>query len=421
MTLYANCTGTDTVRYAFSKLSNGVGEIYLVSPFFTYDSLITELLEKDILVRIIVRLGPRTSPDALKNLLSNDGIQIRYFTSPEFHSKLYVFGDKFALIGSANLTEAGLQRNREICVEINSEDERFDRLVSLFISYWNQADVLTPERLKKYTRIYEKRNVDIENSKLEKRIIEEFGNLSPMEGIEVGRKQPPKEKVFLESYRRTYQEFLSAFRVLEALYKEDGRRQQPEDIVPLRIEIDSFFSFIREKFAIGDSYQTAPLRHGDSLDIYIKEMLEQWFSQRWDYLDEVIPGNISRIFNRLSTKSSIENASIDEIYDALLVCHSFYDRFRFYLGGHETMKVEFIRDNDLNQIKKVLIYLFHGKDDFIDRMGTCIFNEEYKIYHVGRSVIQELLGWVNKENIPICNGRTVKALRYLGFNVVVFN
>jgi hypothetical protein len=80
-----------------------------------------------------------------------------------------------------------------------------------------------------------------------------------------------------------------------------------------------------------------------------------------------------------------------------------------------------LHDNSLSYIKKVITYLLHGKDDFISRMATCIFDEEYHLHHVGRSIIQELLGWVNRENIPICNGRTVKSLRYLGFNVVIFN
>jgi hypothetical protein len=369
---------------------------------------------------MIVRLGPCTSPDALKNLISKEGIQIRYFTSPEFHSKLYIFGDKVSLIGSANLTDAGLQSNREVCIEVGSNDERFDRLVSLYSSYWNQAEVLTPERLEKYSSVYKQGNVDIGNSQLERRIIDAFGTSSPTEGIQVGRKRATKDKVFLESYRRTYQEFLSAFRTLERFYKEDGRRQHPEDDVPLRIEIDQFLSFIREDFATGDSYGYAPVRHGAELENFIEGLLNEWFYQRWEYLDEYIPKHIARIIKRLSTKSAIEAAIMEEIYDAIDVCHSFHDRFRFYLGGHETMKRNFIQDNDLKQIKKVLIYLLHGKENFITRMGTCIFDEEYKINHVGRSVIQELLGWVNKEDIPICNGRTVKALRYLGFNVVVF-
>ena len=111
---------------------------------------------------------------------------------------------------------------------------------------------------------------------------------------------------------------------------------------------------------------------------------------------------------------------MEEIFEALDVCHSIHDRLRFFPGGHETLKKVFTSENELKQIQKVISYLLHGQDDFITRMGTCIFVESYSIKQIGRSAVQELLGWVNKEDIPICNGRTVKALRYLGFNVVVF-
>jgi len=418
MSLYTNSTGKDTVRNAFYLLSNSVGAIYLACPFFSEDRLITELLDKEIFTRLIVRLGPSTSPVALRSIINRKNIEIRYFTSPLFHSKIYIFGDAVALVGSANLTQRGIQSNREICVEITSEDERFERLLSLYQSYWNQAEVLNSERLKRYDKIYK---VKKENADLEKSVFDEFGEVAPTEGIQVGRKKPSKEKVFLESYRRTYQEFRSAYQEVEAIYKSFGQRQQPEEIVPVRIEIDQFFSFIRKYYATGESYKGAPFRDGQEREEYVKSLIKDWFGQRWDYLDHSIIKNIPRITSRLGTAPSIKAASMDEILDALDVCHSFHDRFRFYLGGDSAMKKAFAEDNKLDKVKDVFIYLLHGSDEFITRMGNCIFEENYSLHHIGRSIIQELLGWVNQENIPICNGRTVKALRYLGFNVVVFN
>jgi hypothetical protein len=324
-------------------------------------------------------------------------------------------------VGSANLTQSGIQSNREICVEIASEDERFERLLSLYQSYWNQAEVLNAERLEQFEKICNKFKVAKENADLEQSVLNQFGEVAPTEGIQVGRKKPSKEKVFLESYHRTYQEFLSAYQEVEAIYKSLGQRQQSEGIVPLRIEIDQFFSFVREHYATGESYKYAPFRHGPERQEYVKSLITDWFGQRWEYLDHNIVENIPRITNRLGSVHSIKAASMDEILDALDVCHSFHDRFRFYLGGVKTMRKAFAEDNNLDTVKKVLIYLLHGSDNFITRMGNCIFDEDYSLHHIGRSVIQESLGWVNQENIPICNGRTVKALRYLGFNVVIFN
>ena len=164
----------------------------------------------------------------------------------------------------------------------------------------------------------------------------------------------------------------------------------------------------------------APIISGREQEEIIKEKLDNWFSQRWNYLDNTIPEHYKRINQTLSSKVHIKNANMEQIFNALDICHSIHDRFRFFLGGHETMKKVFTSENDLKQIQKVISYLLHGQDDFIKRMGTCIFDESYSINQIGRSAVQELLGWVNKEDIPICNGRTVKALRYLGLNVVVF-
>ncbi|MBU4274107.1 MAG: phospholipase D family protein [Planctomycetes bacterium] len=422
MTLYTNTTGKDSVRNAFFKHSQSVPELLIATPFFSYDEIIKETLKlnNECLVRMIVRLGPATSPEALQKIIDNNQVQIRYFTSPQFHSKLYIFGDKVLLVGSANLTSAGFQSNREICIEISPDDDRFDDLLKLYNSYWIQADVLTKERLIEYSKLY-KNSSNSGDYKFENEIKNKFGDISPKEGVQVDKKRISKEKVFLESYRRTYQEFHSAYKSVENIYKKDKRRQQPEEIVPLRIEIDQFFSFVREKYAKGDIWKTAPILGASEQEEIIKEKLEAWFSQRWNYLDNTIPEHIKRINQALSSKSNIENSTMEQIFHALDVCHSIHDRLRFFLGGHETLKKVFTSENDLSQIQKVISYLLHGKDDFITRMGTCIFDDAYSIKQIGRSAVQELLGWVNKEDIPICNGRTVKALRYLGFKVVVFN
>lgn len=186
MLLYTNSTGKDTVRNAFYVLSGGVGSIYLACPFFSEDTLINELLDRGLLLRLIVRLGPSTSPLALRRLIEKENIQIRYFTSPLFHSKIYIFGDRIALVGSANLTQSGIQSNREICVSIDSEDECFQALLSLYQSYWDQAEVLNSDRLDQFGKICSRFKVNKENTELEQSVLKHFGDVAPSEGIQVG-------------------------------------------------------------------------------------------------------------------------------------------------------------------------------------------------------------------------------------------
>jgi hypothetical protein len=124
-----------------------------------------------------------------------------------------------------------------------------------------------------------------------------------------------------------------------------------------------------------------------------------------------------RLKQVFASEQSISEASIEEIVHALCTLHSFHDRLRFYPGGLSTLTQEFIGKNDSKQIKSSLSYLIYGNDDIIERMANLIFNPKYKLNVFGQSNVQELIGWQNKEELPVINGRTTKILRYFGFDV----
>lgn len=420
MTLYTNSSSSKTIRNAFYNSAINNCEVLISSPFFSYSEIINEILNINThcKFKIIVRLGPATSPDALQKIIHFDNILIRYFTSQKFHSKIYIFPEKSAIIGSANLTNQGFQSNNEVCVELDISDYRFDEITKLFYTYWDQAEVLTNERLHTYATLFKLHGKP--EHELEKIIIDKFGESHPKEGISVNKKPKSYEKSYLEHYRRTYQHFHQAFKVVCNIYKAFDKRHHPENIVPLRIEIDQFFSFVREIHATGEKWLNAPILPQNDLELHLKNLLQEWFSLRWKYLDTYIPNHIEIINNALSSKDKIYNSTYDQIYTALDVCHSIHDRFRFFNGGEETQKEQIMNKNNIERMRYSLSYLLYGDEEFITRMGKCIFDDKYTLHGIGRSGIQELLGWVNKEDIPICNGRTVKALRYIGFDITTF-
>jgi hypothetical protein len=50
-------------------------------------------------------------------------------------------------------------------------------------------------------------------------------------------------------------------------------------------------------------------------------------------------------------------------------------------------------------------------------MANSIFDSKYKLNEFGQANVQELVGWCNREDLPIINGRTTKVLRYFGSKV----
>ena len=52
-------------------------------------------------------------------------------------------------------------------------------------------------------------------------------------------------------------------------------------------------------------------------------------------------------------------------------------------------------------------------------MAQVIFGP-LQLRNFGRSAAQELLGTLRSDVVPICNGRTTKSLRYLGYTIEVY-
>jgi hypothetical protein len=201
-------------------------------------------------------------------------------------------------------------------------------------------------------------------------------------------------------------------------YEEVGKRKIIESEIPLRLEIDSFISFVRDKHAKKESWKNTSITSGEPQNNKIKELVEEWHQTPWPYFEETI---VNETYTRLKTifasEKTISEANADEIFQALCTLHSFKDRLRFYPGGLDTLKQEFLGKNDIDKIKESLAYLVFGNTEIVERMANLIFNHKYKLNVFGQSNVQELIGWQNKEELPIINGRTTKILRYFGFDV----
>jgi len=419
VSLYSNRNSrSDFIQNAVNALITKANNINIAVAFLTDTSVLENLSKQGCKVRIVVRLGFPTSPNALESLLKITNIEARFFSDRSFHPKLYIFGSSGALVGSANLTHSAMTTNQEIMVHIDAEDNIFTELVDLFSEYWDESKVLTQQTVEEYKKIYDNfKSLSSDASKLETEVHKKIGKVV---GFNISRekKKQSKENIFIEDYRKTYQESVNAFNAIRQVYEKVGKRKISESDIPLRLEIDSFISFVRDKHAKKDSWQKAPIVSGQTQNNKIKELIEEWHQTPWPYFEEtIVTETYPRLKQVFASEKSISEASAEEIVQALCTLHSFHDRLRFYPGGLPTLTQEFLGKNDIKQVKESLSYLIYGNTEIIERMANLIFDQKYKLNVFGQSNVQELIGWQNKEELPVINGRTTKILRYFGFDV----
>ena len=403
---------------AFAIHSRHVVNVHVAVAFLTDANPLLELADAGVLVRVIVRLGFPTHPRALALLLKHDRVLVHATTSTAFHPKLYLFEDRCAVIGSANLTNAGMHTNQEISVEVPSEDPRYSELADLFNGWWDRSDVLSDELLEAYRLAWSRHSPSQKTRDLEK-AVEQLapGNLSDVDLTP--RSKPTRMARDFEQYRKTYQEFLAHFNMLRDAYERAGVRSIPA--LPLRLEIDAFLGWLREKHAHGESPDRAIPRTGAAFESHLAPLLAEWHdgvAERW--ADGTwLKARYESFQTVLGTEASIRAASQGELIDALLQAHAVGDRLRYYKGGRPTQRANMVERMPEERLRNTLTFLLHGKQPFIERLARCIRDPNWRVQEFGRSGVQEVYGWVNSDEIPICNERTLKSMRWLGLPVRV--
>jgi len=401
----------DFVEKAFEAYGRNC-EVRIATPFFSSDDVINRFAERGCAIRLIVKLGAGTSADALSRALNNVDVQIRFFTNPRFHTKLYLFGRSACLVGSANLTLAGKRNNSEVVVLLPSEDPRFDELSILFEEYWesDEACALDRDTLERYRSLQRQNPPAI--SALDEAVKKAFGDHAPL-NLGGGKPTELERERYARTFRKKRQEFESASKELEEIYQAAGVRLAPK--LPLRFEIAQFLDFIRREDATSDSWRNEPLLGPEQRKSKAQAAMDRFRNADRSGLRDISERKLPKITSRLGSEEAIENSSADDIFDTLIEIWAFHDQLR-YLGGQPQAKTEFFRENSVERVKKTLIFLLHAsKPDPVTRMAHCIYDEEYKLDRFGEGCVQETFSWV--ADAPLCNGRAMKSLRWLGFKV----
>ncbi|MGJ7912611.1 phospholipase D-like domain-containing protein [Neobacillus sp. LXY-1] len=385
-------------------------EVMIAVAFFTNERFLKKLVENGCTVKLIVRLGFPTDPTSLKTALGMKNVLVRFYTSRSFHPKLYIFGNDKAFLGSSNLTDGGLMSNQELNISIDSEDSTFESLQEVFYEYWEQAQVLDNDALEKYkSLVYE---IAQTHAIVERQVINDIGLVTPPNDINITKNKKAKSKEYEVSLLKRYQEYLIKFDELKTTYKKIGKRKVSEKELPLRIEIHRFLNWIRKNKAYKELYLEAPSRYGKELENFVEENIREFLKDTsTNYQEEV--DNYQIINYNLSSEKMIKSLNEQNLLDTLKIVTAFYEHIR--QSPNMSYQYDFLESNGVGKIKNTLIYLLFGKDDYTKRITNCIYKPEYSLVRFGRSSIQEVYGWVNNEDIPICNERAFKSMQWLGY------
>jgi HKD family nuclease len=160
-----------------------------------------------------------SEPRALLKILEFDNIETRVYTKDNFHAKGYIFHKSDVntiLIGSSNLTQDALCKNKEWNLKVNSTEngELLCNVLSEFDEMWKYSEVLTKrwidEYIPRYETIINARKIEIKAESGAMTIIPNMMQQNAMRSLEDLRAKG-KNKALLISATGTGKTYLSAF------------------------------------------------------------------------------------------------------------------------------------------------------------------------------------------------------------------
>jgi hypothetical protein len=406
----------DFVAKRFTELVARSSSLWVAAPFVTETDELITAARNGKLVKLLVGLNTSTNPQALLHAHNVPNLEVRYYASPRFHAKIYI-SDDAVLVGSPNLTNGGLRLNREATIRLVQEHDSgtIDELRALFLELWQSAEELTPEKLATFTaKFNDLKGTGPDPDSL---IAAAVGNAEPP-NVNVASTKKTSQQIFLKQLQHlVYGQYRPAFnKVTEILQEKNFRRPELAD-VGIANETNLFLSWVRLTYAPGEeSWETAPLRTEEERRAEIDRVGPDWISTEDSKVYKGYKEWLHRVKQTFGTRSAIQDASKEDLTEALMSIHAFNEQLRFVKGGKASLPNTFWKANndDASKVKRTLTFLLHGdKGDFTPRLHDVLYDPARKLSYLGKFCALDLHGTVKPGECPPLNGRIAKALRYL--------
>ena len=415
--LFSNGPSKDFVRTIFERACLKSTNLFLAAPYFNYTQPILDAVDVGKQVQLLIGINSATSPNALAQVLNKPGVKVRYFTH-RFHAKIYLFDDE-ALLGSANLTSAGMMENREgiIHFDAKADQEAIQEMRTIFAELWNDALILTPEKLKIFAATLR----DIKSGPDPDAIIEKAIGRAAPRNINVDSRKIDRERLFLEGLRQqVYEEYLPAFLEVQKILSTENLHRPELISLGVAHATNRFLNWVRLTEAPGDAtWDSTPLRSVLERKAEIIRLGRAWLATKDNRVHPGYAEQLATVQRVFSSEDAIMLASKAELSEGLLGLHAFSEQLRFVKGGLANLIPTFWKENDNDDrgVRETIAYFLHGEGDFIQRLHDILYDSQWKIAYFGLFCALELFGSIKPDQFPPVNGRMAKALRYIGFKV----
>jgi hypothetical protein len=219
--------------------------------------------------------------------------------------------------------------------------------------------------------------------------------------------------------RQVQEEYSPAFaEVSDVLAAEGLYREDVLGIAPA-FRTNRFLNWLRLTHVLGDAWKDAPHPPEGERKAEVARRAAEWCSAEDGRVAGGYAEGIQGVLAPFADADVLRLASKEALTDGLLGLHAFVEQLRFTSGGRDALPARFWRANgdDVERVRHTLGLLLHGQGDLVNRLYAVVSDDARKLALFGKFCGLELLGTVKPEECPPVNGRSAKALRFLGYRV----
>lgn len=369
-----------------------------------------------------------------------------FLTRRFYHPKVVWFRGVGVYIGSANLTTAGWWDNLE-CGVWFSQDE-IDRnnleaqLTAMFAVIAKRSTGVTREHLDAFRRLdAERAELTAAERAFQARVDKEFANLAGQsKPIRLTAKRGGARQQFIADWQ-------NGLELLRKIVVEAKRRTWPawvdKDTNPAVVQDQATEYWYHHNIRIsGDSVEAIEAFHrknrsdpAAALDQVFAEWQAFGGDEKWAYFVNEAPRRVGQLLQR----PALDELDEGRLTDILHATHAAREHarqmrkkdlgdegttstskersrlFARYLLGQESAGGKSVRD--------VLHYVIWGDvqtPDIGERIWDAAHEDEWKLPHLGPSILGEMVGYARPDTYPPRNGRVSKTLAALGYEGVLY-